>query len=177
MPLHAGDRLGGYEVLAALGAGGMGTVWRARDTKLGRMVAIKVLKHDDGDLARLIQEARTASQLNHPNIVTIYEIGEHDGAVFVAMELIEGETLQQRIGGRKLPLNQALEYAGAVARALEVAHRSGVVHRDLKPQNVMVTASGDIKLLDFGLAKHRPVELPKSGDPTLTAAALLSTGT
>ena len=123
---------------------------------------------------RLIQEARTAAQLNHPNIVTIHEIGDEDGAVYVVMELIQGQTLQQHAGTTGLPLCQALEYAGAVARALELAHRCGVIHRDLKPQNVMVTESGDIKLLDFGLAKQRLVSL-RSGDPTLTD--LPSTGT
>src|SRR5258707_1778133 len=93
MPLHAGDRLACYEILAPIGAGGMGAVWKARDTKLGRLVAIKVLKHDDGDLGRLVQEARTAAQVNHPNIVTIHEIGEHDGAAFVVMAFTEGRVL------------------------------------------------------------------------------------
>ena len=175
MRLQPGERLGGYEILAPLGAGGMGAVWKARDSKLGRMVAIKVLKNDDGDLSRLIQEARTAAQLNHPNIVTIHEIGEKDGAVYVVMEMIEGQTLQQHLGSTGLPLSQALEYAGAVARALEQAHRGGVIHRDLKPQNVMVTAAGDIKLLDFGLAKQRLVSV-RSGDTTLTDIPSTETG-
>src|SRR6476469_4545703 len=112
MPLHAGDRLGGYEILTSLGAGGMGAVWKARDAKLGRMVAIKVLTNEDGDLSRLIQEARTVAQLTHPNIVTIHEIGEQDGAVYLVMELIEGKTLQQQAGATGFPLSQALEYAG-----------------------------------------------------------------
>jgi Tol biopolymer transport system component/tRNA A-37 threonylcarbamoyl transferase component Bud32 len=167
MPLHAGDRLGGYEILDALGAGGMGAVWKARDSKLGRMVAIKVLKNDDGDLPRLIQEARIAAKLNHPNIVTIHEIGEQQGISYVVMEMVDGQTLQHHLVAGGLPLAQAFEYAVAVARALEVAHRSGVIHRDIKPQNIMVTKSGDIKLLDFGLAKQRVAAIG-SDEPTLT---------
>src|SRR5437870_10429015 len=150
MPLQAGDKLGSYEILTKLGAGGMGAVWKARDPKLVRMVAIKVLKEDEhGDLTRLVQEARAAAQLNHPNIVTIHEIGEQDGRVFVVMELIDGRVLNEVAGKTGLPLKEALKLVIPIVRALEAAHRNGIVHRDLKPHNVMVTVAGDVKLLDF----------------------------
>src|ERR1044071_2309129 len=131
MPLQVGDRLESYEILAPLGSGGMCAVWKARDTKLGRLVAIKVLKEDHGDLARLIQEARAAAQLNHPNIVTIHEIGEHEGRVFVVMEFIDGRVLNEYIGKKGLPLQEALKFVIPIMRALEVAHKAGIVHRDL----------------------------------------------
>ncbi|HUS06561.1 MAG TPA: protein kinase [Bryobacteraceae bacterium] len=150
-----GSRLGNYEILSPLGSGGMGEVWKARDPKLGRSVAIKVLKETQGaeHLHRLVQEARTSARLNHPNIVTIHEIGEHDGSVYVVMEWIEGQPLSHRIPRAGLPVEEAVRFAIAIARALEAAHKAGVVHRDLKPSNVMITPSGDAKLLDFGLAK------------------------
>jgi len=177
MPLQVGDRLESYEILAPLGSGGMGAVWKARDTKLGRLVAIKVLKEDHGDLARLIQEARAAAQLNHPNIVTIHEIGEHEGRVFVVMEFIDGRVLNEYIGKKGLPLQEALKFVIPIMRALEVAHKAGIVHRDLKPHNVMVNGSGDVKLLDFGLAKvTRPTEIVESGEQTATLLDRPSTG-
>jgi eukaryotic-like serine/threonine-protein kinase len=169
-PLQPGDKLASYELLTLLGSGGMGAVWKARDPRLGRMVAIKVLREEEhGDLTRLIQEARAAAQLNHPNIVTVHEIGEHEGRVFVVMEFIDGRVLSDVFGTGGMPLNDALKFAIPIARALEAAHKAGIVHRDLKPNNVMVTAAGDVKLVDFGLAKViRPMEVAESGEATAT---------
>jgi Tol biopolymer transport system component len=164
MPLHSGDKLGSYEILGPLGAGGMGVVWKALDRKLGRCVAIKVMKEEAGDLTRLMQEARAAAQLNHPNILTIHEIGEQDGRVFVVTEFIEGRVLSECLSKTGSPIKKALKFAIPVARALEAAHSHGIVHRDLKPENVMVTTGGDVKLLDFGLAK-----LTQAFEPAVSA--------
>jgi hypothetical protein len=156
--LTSGARIGSYEVIDRLGAGGMGEVYRARDTRLGRTVAIKVL-HSGGDpelLRRLDREARAASALNHPNIVHIYDVGEaacQTGAHYVVMELVEGETLRQRLRPGPLPMPEVLDLAAQLADGLAKAHRAGIVHRDLKPENVMVTPDGVLKILDFGLAK------------------------
>ena len=156
MALTAGTRLGPYEVKALIGAGGMGEVYRATDTRLDRTVAIKVLPEhlasDPQRRERFEREARAVSSLNHPHICTLHDIGEQDGIHYLVMEYGEGETLQQRLEKGRLPLDQALEYAIQVADALDKAHRQGVVHRDLKPGNIMITKSGT-KLLDFGLAK------------------------
>ena len=168
MPLTPGTRLGPYEVQSAIGAGGMGEVYKARDTRLDRTVAIKVLPPDagvdPGRLARFEREARTVAHLNHPHICTLYDVGEHDGSMFLVMEHLAGETLAARLEKGPLPLEQALAVATEIADALAAAHRQGVVHRDLKPGNVMLTTSG-AKLLDFGLAKTAaiagtPSELP-----------------
>src|SRR5262244_4018393 len=172
MPLQAGQRLGSFEVLAPLGAGGMGEVYRARDTRLGREVALKVLPEslaaDRDRLARFEQEARSASALNHPNIVTIHDIGESGSVSFIAMELIEGQTLREIVVEGPMPLRRILAIAPQVAEGLAKAHAAGIVHRDLKPENVMVTRDGYVKILDFGLAK---LAAPESGDvsamPTL----------
>src|SRR5262245_16964874 len=157
MPLAAGSRLGPYEILSPLGAGGMGEVYRARDPKLAREVAIKVLPADlatDSErLARFEREARTASGLNHPNIVTIYEVGEFDGTSFIAMELVDGKTLRRLLDPGPLSLKKLLPVAAQVASGLSRAHAAGIVHRDLKPENLMVTREGLVKILDFGLAK------------------------
>ena len=157
MPLASGTRLGPYEVGPPLGAGGMGEVYRARDPRLGRDVAIKVLPasfSDDGDrLRRFEQEARAASALNHPGILTIHDFGLHDGAPYVVSELLEGQNLRDRMAGSALPIRKALDYAIQLARGLAAAHEKGIVHRDLKPENVFVTADGRVKILDFGLAK------------------------
>ena len=154
-------RIGHFEVLAAAGAGGMGEVWKARDTKLGRDVAIKTLPPDfaaDTErLARLEREARALAALNHPNIAAIHGLEEHDGARFLVLELVDGETLTKRLERAPLPVGEALEIALQIARALEAAHERGVIHRDLKPANVMIARDGLVKLLDFGLAKHVPV--------------------
>ena len=157
MSLTPGDRLGAYEILSLLGAGGMGEVYRARDPRLGRDVAIKVLPasvSEDADrLRRFEQEARAASALNHPNILAVYDIGAQNGTPYVVSELLEGQTLGAKIGGRALPLRKALDYALQLAKGLAAAHAKGIVHRDLKPENVFVTNDGHVKILDFGLAK------------------------
>jgi len=156
MPLNAGTRLGPYEILAPLGAGGMGEVYRARDTRLDRVVAIKVLPADFATDAsarvRLDREARVISQLNHPQICTLHDIGQAEGHDFLVLEYLEGETLFDRLGKGALPIAQVLTFAIQIADALGKAHRAGITHRDLKPANVMLTKSG-AKLLDFGLAK------------------------
>jgi eukaryotic-like serine/threonine-protein kinase len=156
MPLSSGTMLGPYEIQAPAGAGGMGEVYKARDTRLDRTVAIKVLPSELGDdpelRQRLEREARSISKLSHPHICTLYDIGYQDGTYFLVMEYLEGETLDHRLQKGPLPLKQALECGFQIADALEKAHRTGILHRDLKPGNVMLTASG-AKLLDFGLAK------------------------
>ena len=155
-----GTRLGPYEVLELIGAGGMGEVYRARDTRLGREVAIKVLHEaaagDTDQLQRFEREARSAAALNHPNIATIYEVGEHEGTRFIAMELVEGRTLKERLKDGPLPAKELLDLATQVARGIAKAHAAGIVHRDLKPGNLMVTSDGVVKILDFGLAKRTP---------------------
>ncbi|MEZ5356865.1 MAG: serine/threonine-protein kinase, partial [Bryobacteraceae bacterium] len=150
--LAEGDRLGPYEITARIGAGGMGEVYRARDTRLDRSVAVKVLpdhiaQREDAR-ARFEREARAVASLNHPHICTLHDIGPN----YMVMELIEGETLAARIEKGPIPLEQALSYATQIADALDRAHRAGVTHRDVKPQNVMLTRDG-VKVLDFGLAK------------------------
>ena len=159
MPLSAGTRLGAYEILGPLGAGGMGEVYRARDTRLGREVAVKVLPAalaaDPDRLARLEREARAVAALNHPNIVVLHSIEEDGGVRFITMELVEGETLDEPIAAGGLPAPARPGARDALAEALAAAHERGVVHRDLKPANVMVTRDGRVKVLDFGLAKLR----------------------
>jgi hypothetical protein len=155
--LSAGSRLGPYEIVAPLGAGGMGEVYRAKDPRLGREVAVKVLpasfSTDPDRLRRFEQEARAAGLLNHPNITAVYDIGSHDGAPYVVTELLEGETLRSRIAAGALSTRKALDYAIQIARGLAAAHEKGIVHRDLKPENLFVTKDGRVKILDFGLAK------------------------
>jgi serine/threonine protein kinase/Tol biopolymer transport system component len=171
MSLAGGTKLGPYEIQSPLGAGGMGEVYRARDTRLGRDVAIKILPKemsaDPVRKQRFEREARTISGLNHPHICVLYDVGQQNGVDFLVMECIEGETLAKRLEKGPLPLEQALKYGAQIADALDKAHRSGVVHRDLKPGNIMVTATG-VKLLDFGLAK--PAALPADA-ATFTAAS------
>src|SRR5262245_36255212 len=157
MTLKVGTRLGAYEVLAPLGAGGMGEVYRARDTRLGREIAIKVLPATVASsperLARLEREARAVAGLNHPNIVTLFSIEDEDGIRFLTMELVGGATLASHVRPGGLPVPRLLELAIPLADALVAAHEKGVIHRDLKPGNVMVTGDGRVKVLDFGLAK------------------------
>jgi len=154
--MNPGRRLGHYEIQAMLGSGGMGTVYQALDTRLNRVVALKVLSPDrfDGTAGRgrLIREAQAASALNHPNIVTVYEIGQDAGVDFIAMERVEGRTLGE-IAARRPPLREMLAVAIQIADAIAAAHAAGIVHRDLKPGNIMVTERGLAKILDFGIAK------------------------
>src|SRR5207249_2304386 len=156
MTLSAGTRLGPYEILAPLGAGGMGEVYRAKDTRLDRTVAVKVLPQhlssSPDSRQRFEREAKTISQLSHPHICALYDVGNQDGVEFLVMEYLEGETLSDRLLKGPLEFEQVLRYAIEMADALDKAHRQGIVHRDLKPGNVMITKSG-VKLLDFGLAK------------------------
>jgi len=177
MALTSGTKLGPYEILSPVGAGGMGEVYRARDTRLGRDVAIKVLPEalaNDADrLRRFEQEARTIAALNHPNILGIHDIGAHDGAPFLVSEFLEGQTLREKLASGPLPVRRAIEYALGIAEGLAAAHEKGIVHRDLKPENVFVTRDGRIKVLDFGLAKLvRPEEKHETA-VTLTSPATL----
>jgi serine/threonine protein kinase len=157
MSLAPGTRLGPYEVVAVLGAGGMGEVYRARDTRLGRDVAIKVLPAefatDPDRLRRFEQEARAASALSHPNILVVHDIGSHEGTPYLVTELLEGETLRAWLGRGVLSPGEAVELAVQMASGLAAAHEKGIVHRDLKPENLFVTRDGHVKILDFGLAK------------------------
>src|SRR5213594_2554491 len=157
MTVGAGGRLGPYEIVSPLGAGGMGQVYRARDTRLGREVAIKVLPPEvaaDADrLRRFEKEARAASSLNHPNIVTIYEVERIESTPFIVMELVDGKTLRDLLSEGVLAVRRLLGIAVQIADGLARAHAAGIVHRDLKPENVMITKDGLVKILDFGLAK------------------------
>jgi eukaryotic-like serine/threonine-protein kinase len=175
MPLVPGTRLGPYEVSAPLGAGGMGEVYRARDVRLDRAVAIKILpaqfSSDPVSKQRFEREAKTISGLNHPHICVLHDVGSQNGIDYLVMECVEGETLARRLEKGPLPLDQVLKYGVQIADALDKAHRNGVVHRDLKPGNIMLTATG-AKLLDFGLAKSA---LPVAGGATLTATMTKST--
>jgi eukaryotic-like serine/threonine-protein kinase len=158
MVLSAGTRLGSYEVLAPLGDGGMGEVYRARNARLGREVAIKVLPGDVANdldaLARFEREARAVAALSHPNILSIFDFGREAGISFAVTELLEGETLRPRLAAGPLPARKATDYAAQIAEGLGAAHEKGIVHRDLKPENLFVTRSGYVKILDFGLARR-----------------------
>ena len=172
MSLAPGTHLGPYEILAPIGAGGMGEVFRARDTKLGRNVALKVLPEvfaDDADrMARFEREAQVLASLNHSNIAAIYGVEESDGIRALVMELVEGPTLAERIGGRAMPLEEALPIAKQIAEALEYAHEKGIIHRDLKPANVKLTADGHVKVLDFGLAKAIEAPAQAARNPSIS---------
>ena len=173
MTLAAGSRLGPYEILAPIGAGGMGEVYRARDAKLGRDVAVKVLPErltaDADSLSRFEREARAVAALSHPNILSIFDVGREEGLAFAVMELLDGETLRQRLSEGALPTRKALEYGAQIARGLAAAHEKGIVHRDLKPENVFLTADGRVKILDFGLAKVAAAESDETKSPTAVA--------
>ena len=188
MALAAGTRLGPYEIQSALGAGGMGEVYRARDTKLGREVALKVVSenfaHDPDRVARFHREAQLLATLNHPHIATIYGLEESGGSQFLVMELVDGETLAERLssvgrvqgsGPAGLPVDEALAIARQVADALQAAHEKGIIHRDLKPANIALTADGQVKVLDFGLAKALgPADAGHSDTPGASASPTLS---
>ena len=187
MTLATGTKLGPYEITSAIGAGGMGEVYRARDTRLERIVAVKILPDHLADRAELRErferEARTIASLNHPHICTLFDIGQQDGINFLVMEYLEGETLAQRLKKGPLPLEQVLQYAIEIADALDKAHRKGITHRDLKPGNVMLTKSGP-KLLDFGLAKLKQEvapanvqlsQLPTANDPLTAQGTIVGT--
>src|SRR3990172_9392083 len=158
MPLQSGVRLGPHEIQSLVGSGGMGEVYKARDSRLNRTVAIKVLlrqlSQQPEARARFEREAQVIASLNHPHICVIHDVGNQDGTDFIVMEFLEGETLARRLERGPLPLDQALTYATEMADAIDKAHRQGVTHRDLKTANAMLTKSG-VKLLDFGLAKLR----------------------
>ena len=180
MALEAGTRLGHYEVLSSLGAGGMGEVYRAKDTKLGREVAVKLLldevSSDPERLARFEREARMLASLNHNNIATLYGFEREGDTNFLVMEMVEGETLADRIAHGPIPVDEAIPLFLQIAEGLEAAHEKGVIHRDLKPANIKVTDDGNVKILDFGLAKAMaPATGPESDpseSPTLTRGAL-----
>src|ERR1700733_15374619 len=177
MALTSGTKIGPYEIQSPLGAGGMGEVYRARDTRLGRDVAIKVLPEgvakDADRLWRFEQEARTIAALSHPNILGIHDIGKHDGAPFLVSELLEGQTLREKLEVGPLPVKRAIEYALGIAQGLAAAHEKGIVHRDLKPENVFITKDGRVKVLDFGLAKLASSEQTHETVVTLTSPATL----
>jgi Tol biopolymer transport system component len=184
MTLSAGTKLGPYEIVAPLGAGGMGEVYRARDTRLGRDVAVKVLPasfaKDAERLRRFEQEARAAGALNHPNILAIYDIGVQDGAPYLVTELLEGETLRERLRAAALPVRKALDFALQAIRGVAAAHDRGIIHRDLKPANIFLTSDGHVKILDFGLAKLIQPEagagIGETQSPTRTADPVTQTG-
>src|SRR5499427_8493879 len=176
MVLAAGTRLGPYEIIAPIGAGGMGEVYRATDTNLKRQVAIKVLPAatatDPERVARFQREAEVLATLNHPNIAHIHGLEKSDGTLALVMELVEGPTLADRIAQGPIPLNEALPIAKQIAGALEAAHEQGIIHRDLKPANVKVREDGTVKVLDFGLAKAlEPVNQQdeNTNSPTITS--------
>ncbi|MBZ5629850.1 MAG: serine/threonine protein kinase, partial [Acidobacteriia bacterium] len=171
MSLVAGTKLGPYEIQSAVGAGGMGEVYRARDSRLERTVAIKVLPESfagDADrLRRFEQEARAVAALNHPNIMAVYDIGERQGTPYMVSELLDGETLREKMKEGAMAQRRAVEYASQIAEGLAAAHDKGVVHRDLKPENVFVSNDGRVKVLDFGLAKllSHPTKTALGGAP------------
>jgi len=172
MGLEPGSRIGPYQVLATVGAGGMGEVYRARDARLGREIAIKVLaeaRRGTPQSARALEEeARLAGSLNHPNVLTVHDIGEHAGAPFLVTELLEGETLRTRLEAGPIRRREALAIALQIARGLAAAHAKGIVHRDLKPENLFLTRDGGVKILDFGIAR---MTLSGSAPPATGAAA------
>ena len=181
MTLPAGTRLGSYEILAPIGAGGMGEVYRARDTKLDRDVAVKVLPEsvaaDPDTLARFEREAKAVAALSHPNILAIHDFGMHDGHAYAVMELLEGETLRGKLVAGPIPRKQAVDYALQVARGLSAAHEKGIMHRDLKPENLFVTKDGHVKILDFGLARRVDVFSPEGETSHPTVSSYTQPGT
>ena len=181
MALSPGTRLGSYEILAPLGAGGMGQVYRARDTKLDRDVAVKVLPEavaaDPESLSRFEREAKAVAALSHPNILAIHDFGRQDGVAYAVTELLEGDTLRGKIDAGPIPQKQAVSYAEQIAKGLAAAHEKGIVHRDLKPENVFVTKDGHVKVLDFGLAKRVETAAPEDQTAAPTGSAHTAPGT
>jgi len=182
MPLSVGDRLGPYEILAPIGAGGMGEVYRARDSRLGREVAVKVLPEhlaDDSEaLARFESESKAVAALSHPNILVLFDVGAHEGIHYAVTELLEGETLRDRLSRSPLSWRKTIELAVALAEGLAAAHGKEIIHRDIKPANIFLTAGGQVKILDFGLVRWQ--ETRSAEDETLTldqtkAGAVLGT--
>src|SRR5712691_13141300 len=182
MALAAGSRLGPYEVVSPLGAGAMGEVYRARDPRLGREVAVKVISSDEAGRAdrqrRFEQEARAVAALSHPNILAVYDVGSHGGTSYVVFELLDGQTLLLRLGRGPVPVRKATEYGVQICQGLAAAHARGIVHRDLKPQNLFLTRDGRLKILDFGLAKlsespEREQELQRAQAGTATESGML----
>jgi serine/threonine protein kinase len=175
MALTSGTKLGPYEIVAPIGAGGMGEVYRAQDTRLGRDVALKVLpesfSRESERLHRFEQEARAVATLNHPNILAIFDTGQNNGLPFLVSELLDGGTLRSVLDGGALPQRKAIEYGVQIAQGLAAAHEKGIVHRDVKPENIFVTKDGRIKILDFGLAKlTQSASIAKSDGVTLTSS-------
>jgi serine/threonine protein kinase len=177
--INAGTKLGRYEIRSQLGAGGMGEVYLAQDTKLERTVALEILPGDvavhSDRMRRFVQEAKAASALNHPNIITIYEIEQIDSVNFIATEFIDGETLRQRMKGAPMKLGEVLDVAIQTASALSAAHAAGIVHRDIKPENIMLRRDGIVKVLDFGLAKLTERLPPHSVDPEALTRVVVKT--
>ena len=180
MTIAIGTKIGPYEIVGWLGAGGMGEVYRARDPRLGREVAIKVIPEsfatDASRVRRFEQEARAAGQLNHPNILAVYDVGLHEGSPYIVSELLEGESLRSRLRGGALAARKAIDYARQIAEGLAAAHDKLIVHRDVKPDNLFITTDGRIKILDFGIAKlTRPSDDAggRTGLPTETGAGMV----
>src|SRR3954451_14207326 len=178
MPLAPGSKLGPYEILAGLDAGGMGEGYRAHDPRLGREVAFKILPVDSaGDserMRRFEQEARATAALNHPNILAVFDIGSQDDSPYIVSELLEGETLRARLIGGPLPVRKAVDYALQIVRGLATTHDHGILHRDLKPENIFITRDGHVKVLDFGLAK---LTMPEQGTAGLSSEMTLDSVT
>jgi serine/threonine protein kinase len=178
MPLSVGDRVGRFKLVGLLGEGGMGAVYRAEDSVLGRAVALKILHargSGDAGAAKLLHEARAAAALNHPNAVAVFDVGEADGVAYIAMELLSGDTLRAHMGVAGVPLGKRLAWLLEVASALEAAHKRGIVHRDIKPENVFVRSDGVIKVLDFGIARR--VSAPVDATATTLGGELAMSAT
>src|SRR5579862_4394390 len=173
MPIAAGTKLGPYEIQSQIGAGGMGEVYRARDSRLGREVAIKILPEsfatDPERLRRFEQESQAVAALNHPNILAIYDVGTRDGSPYLVSELLEGENLRAILEKGPIPQRKAIEYAVQIANGLAAAHDKGIVHRDLKPDNLFICRDGRVKILDFGLAKLAAKQDAAPDGPTMTS--------